>query len=402
MKNEPLIRLRKELEHELKGNILPFWMEYLPDEERGGFHGHVTHDNRVLTNAPRGAVQNARILWTFSAAFRAYGDRAYLHMADRAFGYILSRFMDKEWGGVFWELDALGQVTSARKQIYAIAFMVYALTEYHLATGTRDPLQRAIGLYMEIEKHALDTVQNGYVEALGRKWEPIGDLRLSEKDENERKTMNTHLHILEAYTHLYRAWKEPGLEHALNNLILLFLDRFVDPESHHLHLFFDDDWNLKSSLVSFGHDIECSWLLHEAARVVEDPGLLSRTGKVAVQMARATFEGLDRDGGLFYEFFPEEKRFDTDKHWWPQAEAMVGYFNAYQLSADEVFLKKCLESWTFIKTFLVDREHGEWYWSVDRTGSPRLDKEKAGFWKCPYHNGRACMEMIERIDEVVN
>ena len=402
MNKESLIRLRNELENELKDNILAYWMKYLPDGKRGGFHGHVTHDNQVVERAPRGAVQNTRILWTFSAAARHYGEESYLAMARRAYGYILDHFMDREWGGIYWELDENGQATSSRKQIYAIAFAVYALTEYHLASGEQDPLRHAVRLYSEIESHAFDRNLNGYIEALGRAWEPIGDLRLSAKDENERKTMNTHLHILEAYTHLYRVWKDPGLGASLTNLIQLFLDHFVDPQNHHLNLFFDDHWNRRSSLVSFGHDIECSWLLHEASTVLGNASLLEKTGKVAVEMARAASAGLDRDGGLFYEFFPEEDRFDTDKHWWPQAEARVGFFNAYQLSGENDFLNKCLKSWKFIREFMVDRDHGEWYWSVDRQGIPQVEKEKAGFWKCPYHNGRACLELIHRIDKTMN
>ena len=393
---------RDELEKELKGNILAYWMRHLPDDRHGGFHGHLTHTNQVVQGASRGAVQNTRILWTFSAAFRTCRDREYLDMADRAYGYIRSRFLDGEWGGVFWEISEQGEVTSPRKQIYAIAYAVYALTEYHLATGKEEPLMTARRLYRDIESHAFDRELNGYTEALGRKWESISDVRLSEKDQNVSKTMNTHLHILEAYTHLYRAWQEPQLEHSLRNLIELFRERFIDPRSHHLHLFFDDHWDLKSSLVSYGHDIECSWLLHEAAVVLGDRELIRLTDRVATAMARATFSGLDRDGGLFYEYFPEEDRTDTDKHWWPQAEAMVGFFNAYQLTGDDAFLTKCMESWKFIRKFMVDRKFGEWYWSVDRNGTPQTGKEKAGFWKCPYHNGRACMELMRRMDETIN
>jgi mannobiose 2-epimerase len=402
MNSAAWIRWRDELGHELTDNILAYWMTHLPDEKKGGFHGHVTHTNQAVEGAPRGAIQNARILWTFAAAYRSYRKQAYIDMAVRAYDYITARFLDGAWGGVFWELDANGRVTAPRKQIYAIAFTVYAMAEYHLATGKEEPLLTARRLYSEIETHAFDRELNGYTEALGRKWEPIGDLRLSEKDENESKTMNTHLHVLEAYTHLYRAWKDPGLEASLKNLVELFLERFIDPHSHHLRLFFDDHWNLKSSLVSYGHDIECSWLLHEASVVLGNQGLIDRAEKSAVAMARATFGGLDGDGGLFYEFFPEEGRYDSDKHWWPQAEAMVGFFNAFQITGEEEFLAKCLESWNFIRTFLVDREFGEWFWSVDRNGYPQTQKEKAGFWKCPYHNGRACLEMMHRIDEVMS
>jgi mannobiose 2-epimerase len=210
--------------------------------------------------------------------------------------------------------------------------------------------------------------------------------------------MNTHLHILEAYANLFRSWKNPRLESSLENLIRLFLEKFVNHESGHLNLFFDDHWNLKSTLISYGHDIECSWLLHEAAEVLGNPELVLETSRTAVHMARESFTGLDKDWGLCYEWFPVEQKLDTDKHWWPQAEAMVGYFNAYQLSGDERYAVKALNSWDFIKEKIIDHQYGEWYWSVDREGNPRTEKEKAGFWKCPYHNGRACMEMTRRIE----
>ncbi len=398
IKKENIQNLRAELESELVENILPWWMKYTPDHKLGGFHGHVGHDNKVVEGASKGAVLNARILWTFSAAYRMYNNPVYLDTARRAYQYIITHFTDKKHGGVYWELEADGRVRSSRKQIYAIAFTIYGLAEYHMASGDDQPLKIARGLFLDTEAHALDKQKNGYTEALSRDWKPLEDLRLSEKDQNESKTMNTHLHILEAYTNLYRVWKDPSLKEALGNVLRLLMDRFVNHESLHLNLFFDDNWTLKSTLVSFGHDIEAAWLMHEAAVVLEHQALILETGKLSVDMARENFNGLDGDGGLFYEFFPEENRFDTDKHWWPQSEAMVGYYNAFQLSGDEAFLGKAMKSWAFIRERLIDREFGEWNLSVSREGVPQREKEKAGFWKCPYHNGRACMEMIQRID----
>ena len=393
-------RLKGELEAELKGNILPYWMTHTPDLEHGGFYGHVDHFNKVLKEAPKGAIMNARILWTFSAAHRIYPDASYLEVAQRAYQYLLDHFIDRTYGGVYWEVNYRGEVSSSRKQIYAMAFTIYAMSEYHRACGDKDALETAKTLYQQIEEHARDRAKGGYTEALSREWQALDDVRLSEKDDNESKTMNTHLHILEAYTNLYRTWKDPGLRQALEGLIVLFLEHFVDPESFHLKLFFDDNWTLKSDLISYGHDIECAWLLHEAAEILGNPELVQRTEILAVQMARANFQGLDQDGGLFYEFFPSSLRLDTDKHWWPQAEAMVGYLNAFQLSGEEEFALKTMETWEFIKNHLVDSTHGEWYWAVDRTGIALTEKEKAGFWKCPYHNGRACMELVGRINKL--
>jgi mannobiose 2-epimerase len=400
MTGDAIRRLRLELEQELKGNILPWWMSVAPDRELGGFHGHITHQNHAVRGAGKGAVLHARVLWTFSAASRMYGLPEYLETARLAYDYILKHFLDDTCGGVYWELDPDGRVRSSRKQIYALAFTLYALVEYHLASGEDRPLQLAIGLYTDTEAHAFDRQHNGYTEALSREWGELEDLRLSEKDENVSKTMNTHLHILEAYANLCRVWKDPDLERSLENLIGLFLERFVDRERSRLNLFFNREWALKSSLVSFGHDIECSWLLHEAAGILGRPELEAETGSLSVSMAEATLTGLAGDGGLFYEFNPETHVLDTDRHWWPQAEAMVGYFNAYQISGREVFLDRALGIWNFIREHLIDREHGEWHWSVDASGKPQTTREKAGFWKCPYHNGRACMELIRRIDQM--
>ena len=398
MKSGTRSQLRKELEKELKDNILSWWMKYSPDNELGGFHGHIDHQNQVVKGAGKGAVLNARILWTYSAAYRMYKQPEYLETAKRAFAYIISYFTDKKYGGVYWELEPDGSVRSSRKQIYATAFTIYGLAEYHMACGDDQALKIAKGLFRDLEAKAFDLEFNGYTDALSRDWKALEDLRLSEKDQNESKTMNTHLHILEAYGNLFRIWKENALEKALGNLIRLFLERFVDRERNVLNLFFDDNWNLKSTLISYGHDIECSWLLHEAAEILGNQELIGECGELAVNMARASEAGLAGDGGLHYEFFPETLVLENDKHWWPQAEAMVGYFNAYELSGEQPFLERTLESWEFIKKYIIDKKLGEWYWSVDAKGLPQTGKEKAGFWKCPYHNGRACMELIRRID----
>jgi cellobiose epimerase len=395
-----IARFREELERELKENILSWWMQYTPDHELGGFHGHITHANQVEKGAGKGAVLNARILWTFSAAYRFYRSQDYLDTARRAFDYIITHFTDRKYGGVYWELEADGSVRSSRKQVYATAFTIYALAEYHMASGEEHSFKIAKSLFYDLEAHALDRERNGYTEAFTREWQPMKDLRLSMKDQNESKTMNTHLHILEAYSNLCRIWKEPALVEALKNLVALFLEHFVNVESGHLNLFFDDDWNLKSSFVSYGHDIECAWLLHEAAIISGDRGLADRTGELSVRMARANMAGLSENGGLYYEYFPETGEVDMDHHWWPQAEAMVGFFNAFGLSGEQEFLDRSLGSWKFIREHLIDREHGEWYWGVDSKGNPQTGKEKAGFWKCPYHNGRACLEIIRRSEEI--
>ena len=388
--------LREEVKDELVNDILPFWMNRMTDREQGGFYGRIDGNNCLHPDAPKGAILNARILWTFSAAFRLLKKPEYLETATRAKRYLLDFFYDKQYGGIFWELNADGTPSDAKKQIYALGFAIYGLSEYARATGDREALEYAVRLFEVIEKYSFDPVQNGYVEALTREWQPIQDMRLSDKDENEKKTMNTHLHILEPYANLYRVWKDERLEKQLRNLIKVFVTRILDAESGHLNLFFEEDWSNKYHIISYGHDIEASWLIHEAALVLGDQQLLAETEPVIVKIARAADEGLNRDGSMIYENFVDKQKVDRELHWWVQAENVVGHINLYQYFHDEDALRKALKCWQFIKENLIDGEGGEWYWSRYADGTVNRKDDKAGFWKCPYHNGRMCMEIIER------
>lgn len=388
--------LREEVKDELVNDILPFWMNRMIDREQGGFYGRIDGNNCLHPDASKGAILNARILWTFSAAFRLLKKPEYLETATRAKRYLLDFFYDKQYGGIFWELNADGTPSDAKKQIYALGFAIYGLSEYARATGDREALEYAVRLFEVIEKYSFDPVQNGYVEALTREWQPIQDMRLSDKDENEKKTMNTHLHILEPYANLYRVWKDERLEKQLRNLIKVFVTRILDAESGHLNLFFEEDWSNKYHIISYGHDIEASWLIHEAALVLGDQGLLAEIEPVIVKIARAADEGLNRDGSMIYENFVDKQKVDRELHWWVQAENVVGHINLYQYFHDEDALRKALKCWQFIKENLIDGEGGEWYWSRYADGTVNRKDDKAGFWKCPYHNGRMCMEIIER------
>lgn len=392
-----LKQLKQELERELHSNILHYWIQNAIDTEKGGFIGKIDANNQPQSDAPKGSVLNARILWTFSAAYRITHKKEYLEMAHRAFGYNMNHFIDKKHGGVYWELTSEGKPLNPRKQIYALSFMMYGLTEYYRVIQNEQALVTSLELFDCIETYSYDKSKNGYIEAFAEDWQMLNDFRLSEKDANESKTMNTHLHILEAYTNLYRIHKSQRVHDALKNLILLFTDKFIN-DSCHLNLFFDDHWNLKGDHVSYGHDIECSWLLFEAAEVLGNTEIMEKVKPLSLKMADAVFEGIDTDGAVLSEYEPTHNKLDTDKHWWPQAEALVGFFNAYQLNGSKNFGNQTLKSWEFIKNHIIDKENGEWFWRVNRAGIPYPADEKAGFWKCPYHNSRACLEIIERIN----
>lgn len=391
-----LRKMKQEVEAELTVNILPFWMNRMTDKVNGGFYGRITGGEELMPEAEKGAILNVRILWTFSAAYRLLQKAEYLETATRAKRYILDCFYDKHFGGVYWSLDYRGQLLDTKKQIYALGFAIYGLSEYHRATGDAEALDYAIRLFESIEQHSFDPVKNGYCEALTCEWGEIADMRLSDKDENERKTMNTHLHILESYTNLYRVWKDERLERQLRNLVNLFTDKILNLRTGHLELFFDDNWVSKYHILSYGHDIEASWLIHEAALVLGDKAVLTKAEPLVEYIAAAAGEGLTPEGGMIYETFLDKDKTDTDRHWWVQAENVVGHANLYQHFGDEVALQKAFRCWEFIKQHLIDYRNGEWHWSVRADGTVNTADDKAGFWKCPYHNGRMCMEIIER------
>jgi len=396
MESDTLKSFLKEIENELTANILDYWMKHAVDSDNGGFVGQILHDNSVVKNANKGAVLNARILYSFSAAFNHYKNKIYLDFADRAFLYFKENFIDKEFGGVYWLLDYTGKPIDDKKQIYANAFAIYALTEYYVATSNDDALRLAKSIFVSIEHHSFDLHKNGYFEAYSRKWTLLGDLRLSNKDANEAKTMNTHLHLLEAYTSLSKIWTDELLQQQLENLLVIHIDKIVNKTTSHFNLFFDENWKLKSDIISFGHDIEGAWLMQEAALVVGNNDLIELSKQIAIEIAEITLqEGIQADGSLIYEAHGNGK-VDTDRHWWVQAEAMVGMVNAYQNTYNEKYLQTALNSWQFIKQHIVSPT-SEWYWSIYENYQPNLKEDKVGVWKCPYHNVRACLEVLKRL-----
>jgi mannobiose 2-epimerase len=427
--------LRTSARKLLEDNILKFWIDNMQDKENGGFYGRIDGHNTLHPEAEKGAIINARILWTFSAAYRVLTDgqqptaksRTYLEMATRAKDYMIEHFIDHEYGGVYWSVDYKGNPLDTKKQFYAIGFAIYGLSEYARATGDREALDYALNLYECIEEHALDRDNNGYIEAMTRTWQPIADMRLSEHDANYPKSQNTHLHIIEPYTNLYRCLKEmrdaescdyvpvlgsvlpigvsvpmetlSRVEASLRNIINIFTDRILNPLTHHLDLFFENDWTRGAGqLESYGHDIECSWLMHEAAMVLGDQDVLKKMEPIVVEVAKASEKGLLPSGAMIHEADLTRGTVDDDLHWWVQAEAVVGFLNIYQYFGDEAALDNAFHCYQYILDELVDYENGELYWSRKPDGSINREEDKAGFWKCPYHNGRMCLEIIERFN----
>ena len=408
--------IRQEVLSCIEQNILPFWIHF-QDEENGGFYGRMSGDGIIDKEASKGGILNARILWSFSASYRVLGKPEYLVAATRAKDYILEHFLDPVYGGTYWELDYKGNPIDTKKQFYALGFMLYGMSEYVRALRQRpdasvseSDIQKVLGvcisLFTCIEEHSLDEVYNGYIEACTREWGEIADMRLSELDANYPKSQNTHLHIIEPYANFYRVLKEEPssvlpvllkVETSLRNLIDIFCDKILNPDTHHLDLFFEMDWTPRAGCrESYGHDIECSWLLHEAALVLGDKEVLAKVEPIVQLVAKASEKGLNPDGSMTHEANLDTGYVDADRHWWVQAETVVGFYNIYQHFGDEDALQKALRCWQYIKDNLIDHELGEWYWSRDPERNINRKDDHAGFWKCPYHNSRMCLELIER------
>ncbi|SFU47335.1 mannobiose 2-epimerase [Pustulibacterium marinum] len=387
--------LKNDMKIELQ-RILNYWSTNMIDKTNGGFIGTIDYNNIKHPKALKGAVLNARILWTFSAAYQLSENENEYAIAQRAFKYIKECFYDTVNKGIYWSVNVDGTPSDTKNQIYALGFTIYGLSEYYKISQDQEALDIAINLYKSIQTHSLDTKKGGYFEAYTQDWEEISDMRLSDKDANEKKTMNTHLHIVEGFANLYLVWKNEELKNAIIDILNIIDEKFIDKNTWHLKLFFNEDWVEKPDVISYGHDIEAAWLLQWCAEVTKDSALIENFKHYAIEITKVTNEGIDKDGGLWYEYNPQEKQLIAEKHWWPQAELWIGYVNAYQLTNHKAYLDVVYKNWSFVKQYILDNKYGEWFWGVDDKYN-YIEKDKAGFWKCPYHNARACMELMKRL-----
>jgi mannobiose 2-epimerase len=380
-------QLRDEIVQDLTENILPFWAEHSPDPS-GGFYGTLLFDGTPKPDAEKGGILNARLVWTFSAAYRILEDENYKMLADRAQRYFIDHFVDKEYGGTFLTVKADGSPLAMQKMTYQNAFAIYGLSEHFRATGNKESLRTAIDIYKKMIEYAYDPVNGGFIEAFTREWQMI--------NQGSPKTMNNNLHVLEALTNLYRVWKDPGLQNQLREQIDVMSNKVLDQNTWHERLYLTMDWQNQRDIDSYGHDIEFSWLLVEAAEVLGDETVLEDARRIAVNVAAVQLDqGTDSKGAMMYE--KSGDHLNDNLEWWPQAESVIGFLNAWQISDDRKFLDAAVRTWEWIKIYMIDREYGEWHRNVHPDGTPVKGRVKADQWRCPYHNSRMGFEVMTRI-----
>ena len=373
----------------LENNILQYWLTL--QDPQGGFYGEVLSDGTVLHDAPRGEILNARIIWSFAAAYEVLRKPEYLEAAEYAKDYFLKHFCDHKYGGVYWSVDADGNKLDDKKQLYSQGFAIYGLSELYRVNHDEDALEEAVNLFHVVEKYFADHENGGYIEALARDFSPLEDMSLSAHDINADKTMNSHLHILEAYANLYTVWPDKELKKAVESLLDIVGTKVMAPDGH-LQLYFRRDWSVMPGGVSYGHDIETSWLALECAMTLNDPAVVERVRPWAVKMAHAGNEGLLPDGSMRYEKLLDGT-YDDSRQWWVEAETVVGNLWLWKYHKEAAGLDRAIACWNYIQNHLV-RPDGEWHWAILPDGSPDLSQPRAGFWKCPYHNTRMCLEVM--------
>ena len=385
----------QEIREHLTKTIIPFW-EGLKDEEQGGYYGYQGFDLKVDKKAVKGCILNSRILWFFSSAYMALGDGSLLPYARHAYEFLKSRCLDPVYGGVYWSVTWDGQPEEEIKHTYNQAFAVYALSSYYGASGDREALSLAEQLFKLIEGKCRDA--GGYEEAFDRNFRKIDNEKLSENGVMAERTMNTLLHVFEAYTELYRVGGSPQVSEKLREILDVFAGKVYNPAKRRQEVFFDRNWNSLIDLHSYGHDIETAWLIDRGCQVLGDAGLAERMGAITEALTDQVYCRAFTGASLLNEC--EKGADDTTRVWWVQAEAVVGFLNGFRKNPRETrYLDAAKAIWQYIKTYVIDpRDGSEWYWAVDREGKP-LDKPIVEPWKCPYHNGRMCMEVIRRTED---
>lgn len=391
------MNMTEEIREHLIGNIIPFWKN-LRDDEYGGYYGYMDFDLNVDKKAVKGCILNSRITWFFSNAYMLLKDESLLAEAKHGFAFMKEHCMDKQNGGIFWSLQYDGTPEDTTKHTYNQAFAIYALSSYFDASGDTEALAMAMELFRVIEERCTDEI--GYKEAFSREFVEVENDKLSENGVIAEKTMNTLLHVFEAYTELYRVSKDEKVKKRLEWILDTIADKIYNPKLHRQEVFFDKHMNSILDLHSYGHDIETAWLVDRGTEILGEQAYIDKMRPIILDLTAQVYKAAFDGHSLANEC--EKGVVDTTRTWWVQAETVVGFLNGYQLSPEHTeYLDAAKAEWEFIKEHVIDKRPGsEWFRDVEADGKARVGEPIVEPWKCPYHNGRMCMEVIRRSSHV--
>lgn len=384
--------LIEECRAELQNHIIPFWNR-LKDNQYGGFYGYMDNNLMVDKKADKGVILNSRILWFYSSCYITLGGNQNLENAAHAYEFLKKYCVDYTNGGVYWMMKYDGSVSDSMKHTYNQAFAIYALSAYFKASKDKEALDLAFALFNTVEEKCTDDI--AYMEAFSSDWKLIDNDALSENGLMADKTMNTVLHLIEAYTVLYEVSENGRVLERLKFLLSITKEKIFDSENNKLLVFFDKNLNVIGDIHSYGHDIEASWLLDRACEVIGDKELQKEWKSINLRIAENIHTLAFKNGALNNE--RDKDKIDNKRVWWVQAESVVGYINAYQNSGDKKYLDTVKSVWEWIKTYQIDKRDGsEWWGETTYEGKPMMTVAMVNPWKCPYHNGRMCIEVIGR------
>lgn len=390
-----VMSLKNEIRDELVQHIIPFWQNQQDDKE-GGYYGYLSFDLEQDKAAVKGCILNSRILWFFSNAYLLLQNEELLNNAKHAYNFFLNHYLDTLHGGVYWSVEADGKPYDTIKHTYNQAFMIYALSSYYDASKDKQALAHAFDLFYIIEDKCKDDI--GYLEAFTKEFVPHSNEKLSENGVLATRTMNTLLHILEAYSELFRVSNNEEVKDKIKYILLSFKSQIYNRKESRLDVFFDLKYKSLINLKSYGHDIEAAWLIDRAAELIGDRKVIDVMHMVTNNLEESVYKMGYRNGSLLNEC--EDGVDNTLRIWWVQAEGMVGFMNAWQKHHDKKYYDVVKNIWTYIKTYIIDHRKGsEWFWEVDEVGIASSRKPIIELWKCPYHNGRMCIEMIRRLTD---
>ena len=385
---QQLTSMKQQLLDEL-GHVLHIWEDRSWDAQRRIWRT-MGCDNRPLASGRRSGVLISRVLWACSAAKNLTGDAHYAQLAQTAYEDLCANYLDKEFGGVYNDLNADGSVLDDRKVSYNQSYAIYALSEYYRATGCEEALAKAMDIYALIEHSAWDAVRGGYHTVCDRVW----------RVQPDSFTMDTHLHLMEAYTNLHKAKADPAVARSLRQCVEALRSRFLRP-SGALYQNLQLTWEPTADTSDrFGDEGECVWMMAEAAAQLGDEAYTAQVMEAVRAMAdNIVAVGYDKDHGGVYDRLNADGSMSTDKLWWEESEAATGLLYAYALFGEERFARGALGIWDFMRTYFLNADD-EWNWKTRADGSFIPITDPASPLKCPYHSARIavlCVPVLERL-----